>query len=877
MPASSSSTFIAPETGSSYTVSGGGTIAGTIGGNPGSQYVTPGLQTISSGSAISGSTITGTSLDAMPNKTFMQIPLEIDAKQNVLSGGAALNTTLSGTGNPATTPQDSAFQTLQSGAYASATIIGTNGQSTVYNGAITDNVILTGGMQIVSSGGTANSITVSSGTLDIEGGTASAITVSSGSGTIIDNNGSLTSATLNSGNTLRLGSNTTAHNLTVNSGATLILNSGANLLDGLSLDPGAVLSLAGATNASALSGQVISSGGVITNAQGQTFTQNTPVLEILSSGGVLNTLAIPNLTTPYQFLTTSTGGIDLITNFNKQGTPTFTNPETGAVYNVYAGGVVSGSVTTPLVNGLVSTPIVTSGTLIISAGSAVSGSVISGIGGTYETDSPGLPTIAVPSSQTVLSGGAALNTTISGANFEGGMGMGSTFYYSYSTASQILQSGSYASNTTIGTFGSSIIQNGAISDNVTINGAIVNIGNVMYYQSVTSGGTQTVLSGGTLNTASITSGGTLDIEGGTANNITTLNGWVQQNNQYYQQGPTALATIVDNGGTLTNISLVSGTQLIVGNNTTVTNLTASSGATVILTKNANILGNVSLDPNTTIQLQGAGATLSGISGVVVSQSTTAPTVQGAALTTSLAAAQQNTNTVLDVLSNGTIINEIALPNANTPFSFTNAPSGNGVDLVIGTPCYCPGTRIMTPTGERPVEDLAIGDLILTASGQERRVHWIGRRAYDPLFAFGNRDILPVRFKAGSLGNGLPHRDLTVSPLHAMFLDGYLIPALHLVNNHSIHQITRPESTITYIHIELENHDLLLAEGAASESFIDDGSRGMFHNAHHYAEQYPHITSKPAEYCAPRLESGPELARIHTTLMEAALLSHQKTA
>nr|WP_294916670.1 Hint domain-containing protein [uncultured Neokomagataea sp.] len=857
MPASSSGTFTAPETGSSYSVSGGGTVTGTINGNPGQQYATPGLQTISSGSAISGSTITGTSLNAMPNRTFMTVPLEVDASQNVLSGGAALNTTLSGTGNPATTPQDSAFQTLQSGAYASATTIGTNGQSTVYNGAITEDVILTGGMQIVSSGGTANNVTVNSGTLDLEGGSASAITVSSGSGTIIDNNGSLTSATLNSGNTLSLGSNTTAHNLTVNSGATLILNSGANLLDGLSLDPGAVLSLTGATNASALSGQVISSGGVITNAQGQTFTQNTPVLEILSSGSVLNTLAIPYTSTPYQFLTTSTGGIDLITNFNQQAAPTFTNPETGAVYNVYSGSVVSGSTATQ----------------IISSGTAVSGSTISG----GSTSGTWYNTIAVPSSQTVLSGGAALNTNISGSTFMPGTGMASEQIYSSSTASQILQSGAYASNTTLGAFGDSVIQAGAVSDNVTITGANVLTGLVVVGQLSTSGGFQTVLSGGTLNTASITSGGTLDIEGGTANNITTLNGWVQQYNQYYQQGATALATIVDNGGTLTGVSLVSGTQLIVGNNTTVTNVTASSGATITLTQNANILGNVAIDPNATIQLQGAGATLSGISGVVVSQSTSAPMVQGAALTTSLAAAQQNTHAVLDVLSNGTIINEIALPNATTPFSFTNAPSGNGVDLVIGTPCYCPGTRIMTPTGERPVEDLAIGDLILTASGQERRVHWIGRRSYDPLFAFGNRDILPVRFKAGSLGNDLPHRDLTVSPLHAMFLDGYLIPALHLVNNHSIDQITRPERTITYIHIELESHDILLAEGAASESFVDDGSRGMFHNAHHYAEQYPHITQKPATYCAPRLEGGPELARIHARLMETVPPSTQKTA
>lgn len=860
MPASSSSTFTAPETGSSYNIASGGVITGSIGGNPGSQYVISGLQTISSGSAISGSTITGTSLDALPNRTFMLIPLEVDATQNVLSGGAALNTTLSGTGNPATTPQDSAFQTLQSGAYASATTIGTNGQSTVYSGAITDNVTLVGGEQIISSGGTANNITINSGTLDLEGGSASFVTVASGQNSIIDNSGTLTSATLNSGNTLSLGANTTAHNLTVNSGATLVLNSGANLLDGLSLDPGAVLSLAGTTNASALSGQIIAPGGVISNTQGQTYTQKTPVLEILSSGSVLNTIAVPYATTPYQFFTTSTGGIDLLTNFNQQAAPTFTNPETGAVYTVYAGGVVSGSTTA-------------ASSQVISTGSAVSGSTI--VGGSGYSASIFSPSPAIPSSQTVLSGGAALNTTLSGGMFTNFVGTG-RFAYAYSPAYQTLQSGSYASNTTLGVFASSVIQNGAVSDNVTISGGTVGFGITMYSQNVTTGGIQTVQSGGTLNTASITSGGTLDIEGGTASNITTLPGWIQSLPSYYNQGASSLATIIDNGGTLTNVSLVAGTQLIVGNNTTVTNVTASSGATITLTKNANLLGNVAVDPHTTILLQGAGGTLSGISGVVVSQPATS-SLKGAALITSLAATEQSTNPVLEVLSNGTIINQIALSSASTPFSFTSAPSGNGVDLVIGTPCYCPGTRIMTPTGERTVEDLAIGDLILTASGQERPIHWIGRRAYDPVFAFGNRDILPVRFTAGSLGNGLPKRDLTVSPLHAMFLDGYLIPALHLVNNHSIHQITRPENTISYIHIELESHDVLLAEGAASESFVDDGSRGMFHNAHHYAEHYPDASAKPALYCAPRLEGGEELARIQERLLGNATPSQHKTA
>lgn len=102
----------------------------------------------------------------------------------------------------------------------------------------------------------------------------------------------------------------------------------------------------------------------------------------------------------------------------------------------------------------------------------------------------------------------------------------------------------------------------------------------------------------------------------------------------------------------------------------------------------------------------------------------------------------------------------------------------------------------------------------------------------------------------------------------MFVDGYLIPALHLVNGLSIIQIEKPDQ-ISYIHIELETHDILLAEGAPSESFIDDGSRGMFHNAHEYSELYPDAPVVPAQYCAPRLEDGEELARIHQRLKDYA--------
>jgi hypothetical protein len=64
--------------------------------------------------------------------------------------------------------------------------------------------------------------------------------------------------------------------------------------------------------------------------------------------------------------------------------------------------------------------------------------------------------------------------------------------------------------------------------------------------------------------------------------------------------------------------------------------------------------------------------------------------------------------------------------------------------------------------------------------------------------------------------------------------------------------------VEYFHIELETHDVIIAEGALSESFVDDDSRGMFHNAHEYRVLYPDTPNKPARYYAPRLEHGYEV-------------------
>jgi hypothetical protein len=87
-------------------------------------------------------------------------------------------------------------------------------------------------------------------------------------------------------------------------------------------------------------------------------------------------------------------------------------------------------------------------------------------------------------------------------------------------------------------------------------------------------------------------------------------------------------------------------------------------------------------------------------------------------------------------------------------------------------------------------------------------------------------VAPIRFRAGSLGAGLPVRDLLLSPDHCLAIDGCLVRAFRLVNGVSIVQ-ERDCRSVEYFHVELPAHALLLAEGVAAESYLDEGRRDFF--------------------------------------------------
>jgi len=185
------------------------------------------------------------------------------------------------------------------------------------------------------------------------------------------------------------------------------------------------------------------------------------------------------------------------------------------------------------------------------------------------------------------------------------------------------------------------------------------------------------------------------------------------------------------------------------------------------------------------------------------------------------------------------------------------------DGTIGDPaCFAAGTRIAIEQGEATVEQLREGDLVLTVDGALVPVVWIGHRRVDCRRHPRPEAVWPVRVAAGAFGPARPQRDLLLSPDHGLYFDSgkapVLIPVRYLVNGSTIARITVDE--VTYYHVELPRHDVLLAEGLPAESYLDTGDRGNFVNGGVSVTLHPDFATLVWEGrgCAPLVVTGPEV-------------------
>ena len=344
------------------------------------------------------------------------------------------------------------------------------------------------------------------------------------------------------------------------------------------------------------------------------------------------------------------------------------------------------------------------------------------------------------------------------------------------------------------------------------------------------------LSGGITNTGTVlAASGTIDITGTLTNNalIEAAGGTIVLANAMAASGGTSGLATIGAGGGLVLDGALAGSQGI--------DFTAASGVLALA------------DPG---QFFG---TIEGFASGDVIDLTTAGFTPGADTLT-------YGNHMLSLSDAGMPIAALAMPGTYAASAFQLSSDGaSGTDITLTLPCFAAGTRIETPAGAVAVEALAVGEAVSLARGGSARIIWIGWRDIDCLRHKYPARVRPIRIAAHAFADGVPRRDIVLSPDHAVFVDGVLVPVKFLVNGSTIRE--EPVARVRYFHIELAGHDVLLSEGLAVESYLDTGNRGDFVNAR---EAPVNGARGAAARCAPLCRSGKKLAAIHGRLARRAL-------
>ena len=174
----------------------------------------------------------------------------------------------------------------------------------------------------------------------------------------------------------------------------------------------------------------------------------------------------------------------------------------------------------------------------------------------------------------------------------------------------------------------------------------------------------------------------------------------------------------------------------------------------------------------------------------------------------------------------------------------------GVSFAPSAPCFAAGTLLDSPTGPIAVEDLQPGTLLDTTTGPAA-VRWIGHRRA--------QGATVIRLRPHALGPDMPRRDLFVSEDHAMLVGDILVPAGLLANDETV--VAEQRDAVTFFHVELDTHAVLLAEGAPAESYLDTGNRAKFGNC-----PLGYDPATPAgEPCADLVLAGRRLDRARAAL------------
>jgi hypothetical protein len=231
--------------------------------------------------------------------------------------------------------------------------------------------------------------------------------------------------------------------------------------------------------------------------------------------------------------------------------------------------------------------------------------------------------------------------------------------------------------------------------------------------------------------------------------------------------------------------------------------------------------------------------------------------------------------LLTVEDGSVVVATLDVVNTWEPLEFTlQGDHAGGTDIIASIACFVAGTCILTDTGERGVETLRAGDMVATTEGMAG-VTWVGETTIDLARHPRPDEAAPIRLRAGALAPGVPRRDLLLSPDHALLVDLLLVQAQALVNGATI--LREPaRGVVRYVHVELDRHRVLFAEGAPCESYLDTGNRTVFAGGT-VQRLHPDLSSTPedalaiwaARGCAELALEGEAVVRVHASIAERA--------
>ena len=738
-------------------------------------------------------------------------------------GSATRSPTLSGSTTINSLTINGALSLTISGSSTVLTV--TNGTTLSSSGGITGVGKITSNISVTAASGTTTNITASNGTLEVNG------TVShGGAGTfgLVINSASAAA-------TLRLDAASAATSVTFQDQSgrhgTLALNTNGQLTLGSVLAVGSdTVTLAGAN-------------ATLTDASGVTISTGT-----ISGAGVV---AAAVTASGAAHVTASGGTLEVTGKLTDSGSAlVLTASAATATLKLDAAGSAAHTVT---LNG---------GTLLLS------GSTAALTVGTKLAVASGKVTLQNGATLTDASGVSITTGTISGA------GVVAAAVAAGTSAGYITASGGTLEVTGAVTGSNLALAASGATDTLRLDAA----GNTA--RTVTLNGGTLLLYGSTaaltVGTALAVTTGTISMTGGTLNDSSGLTlGAGARLTGYGTVNPgfvgTNAGTVTASGGTLTLTSNIAASSGL--------NFTIADTAASVLKLNGTVGGSNAFSfagTHGAVELNHVTITTGGlnfagkVSGLTTATSATPNlgTIDYINVQATITKVVLTDSTHIELYSNSTDLGTITLGSAvgsgihvdwYADSSLTGHTIGAGTDIYLSTVvCFAPGTGILTPGGERPVESLREGDIVLTLSGEEhgpQPIRWIGRRHIDLTTHPQPKLVAPVRVQRGAFADTMPHTDLVLSPDHAVLVDGKLIAIRQLVNGATIRQET-DRAAVDYFHIELEKHAILLAEGLPAESYLDTGNRGFFANAGAPLQLHPDLMdesdcpARAAASCAP---------------------------